>query len=59
MLAKVEKDNKILMQLINYHKKSVEAAMNKVSTDVQLLTLFITSLIITNGRTRECSQRGG
>jgi hypothetical protein len=47
-LAKVEKDNKILMQLINYHKKSVEAAMNKLSTDVQLLTLFITSLIITN-----------
>jgi hypothetical protein len=48
MLAKAEKDNKIPMQLINNHKKSVEAAKNKVSTDVQMLTLFITSLIITN-----------
>jgi hypothetical protein len=48
MLAKIEKDNKVLMQLINHHKKSVEAAKNKVSTDVQMLTLFITSLIITN-----------
>jgi hypothetical protein len=48
MLAKAEKDNKILMQLINNHKKSVEAAKNKVSIDVQMLTLFITSLIITN-----------
>jgi hypothetical protein len=47
MLAKVEKDNKILMQLVNHHKKSVEAAQNKASTDVQILTLFITSLIIT------------
>jgi hypothetical protein len=48
MLAKVEKDNKILMQLINHHKKTAEAAKNKVSSDVQMLTLFITSLIITN-----------
>jgi hypothetical protein len=48
MLAKAKKDNKILMQLINHHKKTVEAAMNKVSTYVQMLTLFITSLIITN-----------
>jgi hypothetical protein len=36
------------MQLINHHKKSAEVAKNKVSTDVQMLTLFITSLIITN-----------
>jgi hypothetical protein len=48
MLAKVEKDNKILMQLINHHKKLAEAAKNKVSTDVQMLTLFITNLIFTN-----------
>jgi hypothetical protein len=48
MLAKAKKDNKILMQLINHHKKTVEAARNKVSTYVQMLTLFITSLIITN-----------
>jgi hypothetical protein len=48
MLAKAEKDNKILMQLINHHKKSAEVAKNKVSTNVQTLTLFITSLIITN-----------
>jgi hypothetical protein len=34
MLAKVEEDNKILMQLINYHKKIVEAVKNKVSTDI-------------------------
>jgi hypothetical protein len=48
MLVKVEPDNKILMQLINHHKKIAEATKNKVSTDVQMLTLFITSLIITN-----------
>ncbi len=48
MLEKTQKDNKILMQLINHHKKSAEAAKNKVSTDVQMLTLFITSLIIIN-----------
>jgi hypothetical protein len=48
MLAKAEEDNKILMQLINHHKKMSEAAKNKVRTDVQMLTLFITSLIITN-----------
>jgi hypothetical protein len=48
MLDKAEKDNKILMQLINHHKKTAEAAKNKVSRDVQMLNLFITSLIITN-----------
>jgi hypothetical protein len=48
MLAKTEKDNKILKRLINHHKKSTEAAKKKVSIDVQMLTLFITSLIITN-----------
>jgi hypothetical protein len=48
MLAKTEGDNKILMQLINHHKKTAEAAKNKVSTDVQMLTLFITIIIITN-----------
>jgi hypothetical protein len=48
MLAKVESDNKTLMQLTNHHKKTVEVAKNKVSTNVQKLTLFITSLIITN-----------
>jgi hypothetical protein len=48
MLTKAEKDNKILIQLINHHKKMVEAAKNKVSRDVQMLNLFITSLIITN-----------
>jgi hypothetical protein len=34
MLAKVEKDNKILMQLSNHHGKTAEAAKNKVSTYV-------------------------
>jgi hypothetical protein len=48
MFAKAESDNKILMQLINHHKKTMEEAKNKVSTDVQMLTLFSTSLIITN-----------
>jgi hypothetical protein len=48
MLSKAEKDNKILMQLINHHKKSAEAAKNKISIDVQMLILFITSFIITN-----------
>jgi hypothetical protein len=42
MLEKAEKDNKILMQLINHHKKMMEAAKNKVSKDVQMLNLFIT-----------------
>jgi hypothetical protein len=41
MLEKVDKDNKILMQLINHHKKIAEAAKNKVSRDVQMLNLFI------------------
>jgi hypothetical protein len=48
MLAKAEEENKILMQLINHHKKTADAAKNKVSTYVQMLTLFITSFIITN-----------
>jgi hypothetical protein len=30
------------MQLINHHKKTAEATKNKVSKDVQMLTLFIT-----------------
>jgi hypothetical protein len=46
MLATAKKDNKILMQLINHHKKPTKAAKNKMSIDVQMLTLFITSLII-------------
>jgi hypothetical protein len=41
MLENADKDNKILMQLINYHKKTAEAAKNKVSKDVQMLNLFI------------------
>jgi ribosomal protein L18E len=48
MLAKMEKDNKILMQLINHYKKTAEATKNKVGRDVQMLNLFITNLIITN-----------
>jgi hypothetical protein len=48
MLAKAQPDNKILMQLINQHKKTVEAAKNNMNTDVQILTLLITSLIIPN-----------
>jgi hypothetical protein len=42
MLEKKDEDNKILMQLINYHKKMMEAAKNKVTRDVQMLNLFIT-----------------
>jgi hypothetical protein len=42
MLEKAEKDNKILIQLINHHKKTVEADKNKVGRDVQMLNLFIT-----------------
>jgi hypothetical protein len=38
----MEEDNTILVQLINHHKKAVEAVKNKVSTYVQMLTLFIT-----------------
>jgi hypothetical protein len=48
MLAKAESTNKILMQLINHHKKTTKAAKNKVSTYVQMLTLFSTSLITSN-----------
>jgi hypothetical protein len=44
MLEKADKDNKILMQLINHHKKTAEAAKNKVSRDVQMLNLFITMI---------------
>jgi hypothetical protein len=42
MLEKKDKDNKILMQLINHHKKTTEATKNKVNRDVQMLNLFIT-----------------
>jgi ribosomal protein L18E len=42
MLEKAQKDNKILMQLINNHKKTAEEAKNKVSRDIQMLNLFIT-----------------
>jgi hypothetical protein len=41
MLEKAEKDKKILMQLINHHKKTAEAAKNRVSRDFQMLNLFI------------------
>jgi hypothetical protein len=41
MLEKAQKDNKILMQLINHHKKMTETAKNKVRRDVQILNLFI------------------
>jgi hypothetical protein len=47
-LANAEEHNKILMQLINHHMKTTEMAKNKVSTYIQMLTLFIASLIITN-----------
>jgi hypothetical protein len=30
------------MQLINHHKKTMDAAKNKVSRDIQMLNLFIT-----------------
>jgi hypothetical protein len=45
MLEKAEKDNKILIQLINHHKKMVKAAKNKVSIDIQMLNLFITMIL--------------
>jgi hypothetical protein len=48
MLGKAESDNKILVQRINHDRKTTKAAKKKVSTNVQMLTLFITSLIITN-----------
>jgi hypothetical protein len=48
MLAKAELDDKILVQLINHDKKMAGATMKKVSIYVQMLTLFMTSLIITN-----------
>jgi hypothetical protein len=41
MLEKKYKDNKILMQLINHHKKMAEAAKKKVSKNIQMLNLFI------------------
>jgi hypothetical protein len=47
MFAKVESDNKILVQWINYDKKTAEATKKKVSTNVQMLTIFITSIINT------------
>jgi hypothetical protein len=42
MLEKAEKDKKILMQLINHHKKIVEPAKNRVRRDFQMSNLFIT-----------------
>jgi hypothetical protein len=42
MLEKKDKDNKILIQLINHRKKTAEAAKIKVSRDAQILNLFIT-----------------
>jgi hypothetical protein len=41
MLEKKDKDNKILMHLINHHKKTAEATKNKVRRDIQILNLFI------------------
>jgi hypothetical protein len=41
MLEKKDNNDKTLMQLINYHKKTAEAAKNKVSSDIQMLNLFI------------------
>jgi hypothetical protein len=48
MLAKAESENKILVKRIKYDKKTMEVAKKKVSTNVQMFTIFITSLIITN-----------
>jgi hypothetical protein len=48
MLTKAESDIKILAQRINYDKKTTEAAKKKVSTNVQMFSISITSLIITN-----------
>jgi hypothetical protein len=45
MLEKADKDNKILIQLINHHKKTAEMVKNKVSRDVQMLNLFITMIL--------------
>jgi hypothetical protein len=42
MLEKAEKNKKILMQLINHHKKTTEVANDRVSRDFQMLNLFIT-----------------
>jgi hypothetical protein len=42
MLEKAERDKKMLMQLINHHRKTTEVAKNRVSRDVQMLDLFIT-----------------
>jgi hypothetical protein len=47
-LAKAESDIKILVQRINYDKKMMKEAKKKVSTNVKIFTIFITSLIITN-----------
>jgi hypothetical protein len=48
MLAMTESDNKILVQRINHDKQTAEAVKKKMSTNVEMLTLFITNLIITN-----------
>jgi hypothetical protein len=34
MLEKVEKDKKIMIQLINHFKKTAEAAKNRMSKDI-------------------------
>jgi hypothetical protein len=47
-MSKVESYNKILIQLINHHKKAVETAKKTVSTNIQMLTLFITTVRITS-----------
>jgi hypothetical protein len=44
MLKKKDKDNKILMQLIKNHTKTVEATKKKVSRYVQILNLFVTMI---------------
>jgi ribosomal protein L18E len=44
MLEKANKDNTILMQLINHHKNTAKATQNKVRRDVQMLNLFITTI---------------
>jgi hypothetical protein len=47
MLAKVNSDIKIQVQRISYDKDG-GGGQEKVNTNVQMLTIFITSFIITN-----------
>jgi hypothetical protein len=37
MVAKVESDNKILMQLINHHKKAAKATKKTMSTNINFI----------------------